>query len=386
MSNTVRLLLTGAILPGHTRESLLHHLGGLLKLERERVAELVDNAPTVIKQQLPVEHLDAYLPLLARTGAVVRVEHLDGRLYQPRNAAVPGAFPALLLDDQPVSVAPAAHAQTVAPPTGSVAPTIAQLDPGIPAALPEAQPEQPVETVNCPACGQDQPRRTLCIACGVDMPRLTKARIGAEREARAEALAARHDTPRPVVAGAQSTDFYETPQAVGLGLNGRLGPMRYLAYSLGMLLALMPGVMLASHTLLLVQSVGVPFLMAWAALYGRLAVFRLHDLGLSAWWMAWAAIGPVALLLIDVRIGTCATMMLALSLLGLAAVPGPEEDNEFGPPAEPATTPINVAAALCLIIVLFGMPRLLPWETLTNHEGHFVLEETDESVGSLTTE
>ncbi|GLS04213.1 hypothetical protein GCM10007860_13590 [Chitiniphilus shinanonensis] len=377
MSNTVRLLLTGAILPGHTRESLLHQLGGLLKLERERVAELIDNAPTIIKQQLPVEHLDAYLPLLARTGAVVRVEHLDGRPYQPRRVAAPDAFPTLLLDDAPESAMPATQVQAAPRPAESLA-VPARSDE--PAAQPEARPAPAVETMNCPACGHGQPRRTLCVACGVDMPRLAAAKAQAEREARAEALASRHDTPRPVVEGVLSADYYETPQAVGLRLDGRLGRMRYLAYALAMLVALLPGVMLASHSLMLVQSVGVPFLVAWAALYGRLTVFRLHDLGMSSWWMAWAAVGPAALLLIDVRVGTFAIMLLALTLLGLAAVPGPENDNEFGPPAEPSTTPINVAAAVCLAMVLLGLPRLLPWDTWVNPEGYFVLEETEESV------
>ncbi|TJZ79103.1 DUF805 domain-containing protein [Chitiniphilus eburneus] len=357
MSDTVRLVLTGAVLPGHTRESLLHNLGGLLKLERERVATLLDDAPTVIKQQLPLEHLGAYLPLLERTGAVVRVEHPDGRLYQPRHAAAPDAFPTLLDDLPPVASPTPQVAPAPMQPVVAVVPTVEVIGPAeAPLALAEAE----EETMNCPGCGHAQRKRTLCIACGVDMPRLAAAQVQTKREARDEIQAARGEIVRPLSGRAEpGVDCYETPALFGLSPVGRLGRMRYLAYSLGLILALIPGVLVFSIALVFLQGFWVVFAMAWAWMYIRLIVFRLHDINLSGWWVA-AGVGlPSLVSLIDLRFGALASALVTVASLGLSFLPGNDGENQFGAPAAPPTMLINIVAIVSLALTLLSLPWVL---------------------------
>ncbi|GAA5784126.1 DUF805 domain-containing protein [Chitiniphilus shinanonensis] len=374
MSNTVRLLLTGAILPGHTRESLLHQLGGLLKLERERVAELIDNAPTIIKQQLPVEHLDAYLPLLARTGAVVRVEHLDGRPYQPRRVAAPDAFPTLLLDD-----APAPAPAPVAPPEHvDVAPAVAMVP------VPEAPTEPPAQavedTMNCPGCGHAQGKRTLCVACGIDMPRFAAAQAQAKRDAQQDTEAARSERVRPVHAREVEHDCYETPALFGLSPAGRLGRMRYLAYSLVLMVALVPAILVLSLALLFLKGFWVVFGLAWTWMYLHLTVLRLHDLNLSGWWIAAGMVVPALVSLIEVRFGALAFAMVSVASLGLAFIGGSDGENRYGAPAEPPTLLINIVAAISLALTLLSLPWVLQSPTWAGDDQPPDAEELLETV------
>lgn len=362
MNDSVRLVLTGEILPGHERGDVRDRLAALLKIDAARSTQLLDEAPTVIKQQLPLAHVHTYLGLLAKAGAGVRVEHLDGRPWQA--PADDQAFPALFAEIEarpihpesvtprvpdPVPAAPAASIAEVAPVV--VATNAAEL------ALVELAPP---ETIKCPSCGLEQNKRTLCTGCGVDMPRMIAAQNQAKVEARQAQQAA---GPRSVSSlrpdDAALLDIAETPKLFGIGLNGRLGRMRYLAYGVLLILAIIPITLLFSLALAFLKGFWVVFGMAWVWLFLRLVVFRLHDMNLSGWWVSGAVVVPLVISLINVRFGAMASGLVTLGSLALCVWPGSTSDNRFGPPAEPPTMLINVLAVVGLLVSLLSIPAML---------------------------
>ncbi|WP_255992102.1 DUF805 domain-containing protein [Chitinolyticbacter albus] len=354
MSETVRLVLTGEVLSGHERDGVRDNLAALLKLDAERSARLLDTAPTVIKQQLPLAHVDTYLALLAKAGAGVRVEHPDGRPWQAPTGE--RAFPSLLDDIQ---------ARPIHPPTVTlrVPPQVAA-----PVAAVAAPPERELglveeslpETIKCPSCALEQPKRTLCTGCGTDMPRMLAAQNQAKIEARqAQQMAGPRSVSSLRPDAAALMDIVETPKLFGVGLGGRLGRMRYLAYGVLLILAIFPITLLFSLALVFLKGFWVVFGMAWVWLFVRLAVFRLHDVNQSGWWAVGGVVVSMLISLIDARLGAMAWGLVTLGSLALCFWPGSPGDNRYGPPAEPPTTLINVLAVIGLLLSLLSIPAML---------------------------
>jgi len=347
MSESVRLVLTGEILPGHEWNGVRDQLAALLKVDAERSTRLLQSAPTVIKQQLPLTHIETYLALLAKAGAGARVEHQDGRPWQvPGEAA---GFPTLL-----------EHGATRPPPAPAPQPpaaVVAQKPASTELALVE---DEPPETIHCPACGLEQKKRTLCTDCGADMPRM----IAAQNQARLEAKQVQQSTgPRPVSslrpAEVESMAFCETPKLFGFSLSGRLGRMRYLAYGMLLMLAIIPVTLLFSLALIFLKGFGVVFAMAWFWLFIRLMVFRLHDLGLSGWWATASIAVPVVAAIISPQLGAVISVLAMLASLALYCWPGAQGENRYGSPAEPPTLLINVVAVVGLVGSVLVLPAMM---------------------------
>lgn len=136
------LILTGRTLAGHSREAAAAALAKLMRLPEERALGLLSGRETVVKRGLDEVTLAPYAETLRKAGAEVRVNG-------------------------------------VATPDAAVAAAAAQAAAGI------APARAVTETIKCPACGAEQPRRTLCVKCGANMPRL----LAAQAEAK--------DLPRP---------------------------------------------------------------------------------------------------------------------------------------------------------------------------------------------
>ncbi|UXY16240.1 DUF805 domain-containing protein [Chitiniphilus purpureus] len=355
MRDAVRLILTGEILPGFVRDDVHANLAALLKLDAERSRRLLDAAPTVIKQQLPQSQIDTYLALLRQAGAAVRVEHLDGRPW--RQPLADTAFPALFDEIQPQPARPTAQAPQAPQAAALPGPVPAAPEPAVLALADAAVPE----SIKCPACNLEQHKRTLCSGCGTDMPRM----LAAQNQARIEARQAQPAAGGPrTVSGlrpgeATQPGIDETPRLFGLQLTGRLGRMRYLAYGMLLVLALVPITLVFSLALLFLKGFWVVFGMAWLWLFMRLVVFRLHDIGLSGWWGAAGLALPLVVLLIDTQIGSIVSMVGLVGSMGLCLWPGDTGPNRFGPPAEPPTMLINVLAVVGFIASLPSMSWLI---------------------------
>jgi uncharacterized membrane protein YhaH (DUF805 family) len=151
-----------------------------------------------------------------------------------------------------------------------------------------------------------------------------------------------------------------TPGAISLSMSGRIGRLRYLAFSwpiavLGSLLGIVAAVIAPLHKtpgMVLLILAGV--LCLWMSL--RLMALRMHDLNRSAKWLLALLLLPgVAFAVAGPQMATiCAGGFWILALL-LIVLPGSESDNDYGPPPAANTILVNVGAAIILVLMALGV-------------------------------
>ncbi|UVJ43578.1 DUF805 domain-containing protein [Pseudomonas sp. LS1212] len=133
-------------------------------------------------------------------------------------------------------------------------------------------------------------------------------------------------------------------------IEGRIGRLRYLAWTLVLLLAVV-AVMGACRLLLYESPVLVGVLMTIAGVGFlvvsiQIGVQRLHDLGWSGWlWL--------------LNLIPLASSVFALVLLVLPGNPG---HNPYGPPPPPNSTMVKVLACMWVVVLAIGIAMgLLGW-------------------------
>lgn len=129
---------------------------------------------------------------------------------------------------------------------------------------------------------------------------------------------------------------------------GRIGRMRYLAYTFGGSLLYIVLVGLAGLGAAVVSLNGTLLTIVQIALYIAVMVFtvltcikRCHDLNISGWW--------------------CLTLIVPILGLLFLFVPGTKGGNRFGPPPLPNTTGVTVLGLgmpviMLVVAVAFGVP------------------------------
>jgi len=301
------ILFFGEILPGHDAVSCRRQLQVLLKCPPETMDNVFSGGRVSLRRGLDEADARRYQARLEAIGLRIVIEPplTPPAPIAPERAPVP----------EPASPqAPQPAAQSAPQPAPEAAPA------PIPAAA------APIELMSCPACGEEQPRRTLCRACSIDMPRFAASRAA----------------PPPGAADRPAVTYMLTPTEppparaesgiVGLGFRGRFGRRNFMLTGL---LTLGGSLALA----LLIFTLGIPGMLIGGLglllmfIYGtRSTVFRLHDLGLSGWWtlVTWIPyLGGVAALL-------------------LLVVPGEKGSNAWGEPARPVSA-VGLLGGLALI-------------------------------------
>jgi len=207
----------------------------------------------------------------------------------------------------------------------------------------ESQPAE-VPEMSCPKCGHNQPQSTTCSACGIVIEKFL-ARQAAEAAAPAVA----------VEASAQSVSPYSAPQAeltqyadeVGelnvFTIQGRIGRLRYLAWSLVLMLAVIPLYLIAAGLMTVSTNIGVLLLILVGIGVAVVSVFiggqRLHDIGWSAWLL---------LLNLVPFVGWIFTILML-------AMPGTPGANRYGPPPPANSTAVVVLAWLWLGLMILSI-------------------------------
>ncbi len=283
----VRLVFAGEYLEGHAPEQVRQLFGRMFNLEGDRLAAVFSGNRTVLKRAIGLADGERYVERLRKLGMRVRVEPLDG-----------------LPEFEPLATATAANA---AP---RLAATLAPLE----------------EEVQCPHCGERQPKKfVLCRKCTTDIPRALAHQAEEAERARAERLAARQGVssryapPSADVEHEPSGELVDPPPILGLGFEGRFGRASYINAGGAAMLALL-GVMAVGGALVaLLGKVGlVPIVLgglAFIAWTVRNTALRLHDFNRSGWWV---------LLLLVPYLGALANLVIALW-------PGHGEENDYGP-------------------------------------------------------
>lgn len=306
----VRLVFAGEVLEGFAVDEVRRRFGELFKLEGERLAAMFSGQRTVLKREMARDDAERYVARLHKLGMRVRVEALDA-------PAVARPVPA---------AAAAAVSTTAAAPALSIAPLV---------------PAE--EEVECPNCGERQPKRfVLCRKCTTDIPRAIASRKEDAERARAERLAARQQAggryaPPNAEVGeyASSGDLVDPPPMLSMSFEGRMGRVTYFntwAVAMAGLVGL--GIVAA----VLVPAIGalfaIPFFLGMVVflVWGiRVNALRLHDLNRSGWWV---------LVTFMPYLGAVATLLLLLW-------PGNAEENDYGPKPRRG----NVAAAVAVLVL-----------------------------------
>ncbi|WP_244308973.1 DUF805 domain-containing protein [Pseudomonas duriflava] len=272
------------------KETILLNLATLFKSDLQQVSKLF-KGPTTIKKDLSELEAERYVKALRQAGALARKEQdLSSMLT-------------LVSDD--------------------TTPTLLQAS----------------ETMICPKCSYEQPVDQECSACGIIIEKY-QARLAAPTSAIPGPALSPYAPPKAELKSS-------SPQHYGklkvLSLNGRIGRLRFLAWSLvsATVLALFSLIFVALGSSSALGGAGFTLSITLLALAVTLSigVQRLHDMGWSGWLWLISAIPFV---------GGLFTLLLLI-------VPGNREANRYGPPPPPNSTSVKVLASLWLVVVILGI-------------------------------
>lgn len=313
MSTTHEILFFGEVLPGHDPATTRAALQGLLKCPADTLERVFSGERVTLRKGLATWQAEHYLSTLTGIGLKVVVE--------PPLPEMAAAQPEPPL----ASAAPPEH---IAPPSSE--PQLAQAP---------MQPDAQAATITCPACGEQQPPRTLCRACSIDMPRYAAAAQAMASERAAPAAALRQSA----LPDSDDEATGDTP-LFGFGLDGRFGRSAYLQSAfLGFAAAvlLMPLMLFLGTPGMLLGLLLLLVLVVWGV---RASVLRCHDLGFNGWWSL-ATLVPV--------IGFIAALALLL-------VPGQKTHNAWGPRRRPVGIPALAGALVVAVAGAGVMARFTP--------------------------
>lgn len=302
-----KIVFEGELMPGVALETVKENLAKLFKSDASKIDSLFGGRPVALKRDLEEVEADKYLAALQRAGAQVRKEQ-----------DLAAGFSLVETEDHPN-----------------------------PETLAAVEAEQDTGTMTCPKCGHEQTKSVECQACGIIIEKYLARQAQLAESAPATASA---------VAGT-ATSPYATPQAqVGealpqycelrpFGITGRIGRVRYLAWSFVFMVALLvvigvgAGIGFAIHPVvggLLAAVLGIAAIVVSV----QINVQRLHDIGWSGW---------LYLLNFVPIVGSVFPLLLLF-------IPGTTGVNRFGPPPPPNTTAVKVLAWMWLVIpVVFGI-------------------------------
>jgi len=218
------------------------------------------------------------------------------------------------------------------------------------------------QAITCPKCqhkrtADDQGPAWQCPNCGVAYNKAM---------ASADAVAQRVDRTRtPSARGRREIDRDEsetfTPGVISFSLQGRIGRLRYLAFSwpimllsgLGMAAAVAGPLHKQSPNIALLILVGV----MWCWLSLRSMALRLHDIDRSAKWLLALLLLPCVFAALgggQQMVAICGGIFWVIALL-LVVLPGTEGDNDYGPPPGANTALVKVGAVLFLALMALAV-------------------------------
>lgn len=299
-----KIVFNGELMPEVALETAKDNLARLFKSDHTRINALFSGSTVAIKRNLPESEADQYLTALYRAGAKARKEP----------------------------------------------------EPSVSLSLVDTEDHRPDETTSaassemtCPKCGHRQAKAAECSACGIIIEKFI---------ARQAALSESTQTVQPQQPGdlgkAANTP-YATPLATVaealpefgelevFSIEGRIGRLRYLAWSLVLMLGALALFGVASMGLAISEIVGAVLIalvgIGMAVVSVQIGVQRLHDIGWSGWlWL---------INLVPIVGGVFALLMLV--------IPGTTGANRYGPPAPPNSRAVKLLAWLWLLVPVLGI-------------------------------
>lgn len=300
-----KIVFDGELMPEVALETAKDNLARLFKSDPTRINKLFSGSSIAIKRDLHEHEADQYLAALHRAGAKARKE-----------------------PDQAASLSLVTTAEHP-PAASSTQPAAANHD-----------------GMTCPKCGHRQAKALECSACGVIIEKFIArqallAESGPAAESGQPGSAANSPYATPLAAVAETLPEFGELEV--FSIEGRIGRLRYLAWSLVLMAAALALFGVASMGYAISEIVGGILLaivgIGLAVVSVQIGVQRLHDIGWSGWlWL---------LNLVPVVGGVFALLLLV--------VPGTSGANRFGPPAPPNSRAVKLLALLWLLVPVLGI-------------------------------
>lgn len=305
-----KIIFDGEPMPGVALETVKENLARLFKSDASKIDSLFGGRSVALKRDLEEGEADKYLAALQRAGAKVRKEQ-----------DIAAGLSLVATEDHP--------------------------DPAATAAAAEAS--TTTDTMSCPKCGHEQAKAAECQACGIIIDKYLARQAQLAEEAslvqtsitssEPTATASPYAPPRAQV-GEQLPEFGELKV---FGTDGRIGRIRYLGWSMALMLAFLPigGVILASFALsdALAGLLTLVACLALVVVSVCIGVQRLHDIGWSGWlWL---------LNFVPIIGSVFALVMLFM--------PGTDGPNRYGPPPPPNSRAVKVLAWLIILVPVIGI-------------------------------
>lgn len=288
-----RVVFDGRLVPGMSLESVKSNLALLFKCDVGKVERLFDCGSVNIKRGLSALDADRYLNALQRAGALA---------YKEPEA--PHVFSLSIVDD---TIAETSNAN---------------------------------DQMECPKCGHAQLTATVCDSCGIVIEKyLARQKQRNQNSSQSQNPLQPYAPPQAGVGEATA----ELSELKVFTTEGRIGRLRYLAWSMASILAGL-GLAIIISTVFAASTV-FGSILAVAAVIGfllvsiQIGVQRLHDLGWSGWFM---------LLYLVPVVGNVFPLVVMV-------LPGNGGINRFGPPQPPNSRAVKILAALWLLFPVIGL-------------------------------
>lgn len=291
-ANQYRIVFDGELMPGMSAETVKANLARLFKSDSGKIDQLFGRGSVNLKRELSETEADKYLSALQAAGAKARKER---EAHQPLSLA---------LVDTDSTITP-----EVAPP------------------------------MECPKCGHIQTQAIQCESCGIVIEKYLARQVQAKTQNN------RADTNLPYAP--PSAQVAEPMPEYGdlkpFSLQGRIGRLRYLAWSMVLSITALGLLAAASATLVFSSLIGVPLValvvIGFLVVSVQIGAQRLHDIGWSGWLLLLTLIPVVG----------------SIFPLVMLAVPGSSGVNRFGPPQPPNSRAVKILAIFWLLVPLIGI-------------------------------
>ncbi|AHL74107.1 membrane protein [Stutzerimonas stutzeri] len=293
-----RIVFDGELVPGMSADTVRNNLARLFKSDADKVERLFSHGPVNIKRDLSALEADRYLQALLRAGARARKE-----------------------------------------PEASRGLTLSLIDY---ASTSPSQASATADQMECPKCGHSQPTAIQCESCGIVIQKyLARQAQQAEASKQSEIQAAAQPYAPPLAQIGEPAPQYGELKV--FTIQGRIGRLRYLAWSMSLMSAALGLLLVASMAFAVSAVLGsiLSGILCLGLLFVsmQICVQRLHDIGWSGWLMLLNLV-PIA--------GN-------LFSLAMLLMPGNDGMNRFGPPQPPNSRAVKILASLWLLVPVIGI-------------------------------
>jgi len=291
-----KIVFDGQLMPETTLETVKDNLARLFKSDAARIDSLFSGTPVALKRDLEEHEANQYLNALQKAGANVRKEL-----------------------DQSASL--------------SLVPTEEES---------EAEPVDSAR-MNCPKCGHEQTKASECSACGIIIEKYLARQAQLAEAAPTQVADATGASPYAPPQANVAEALPEYSELKVFSVNGRIGRVRYLGWTILMLLCSLPLMALFAGASAISGTLGGLLLgiavIAMIVISVFIGVQRLHDMGWSGWlWLL--NFVPV--------VGSVFALLMLI-------IPGTQGVNRYGPPPPPNSTGVKVLAWLFLLVPIAGI-------------------------------